>query len=130
VEQQFIVALQEYFMQQLEIPYRVVAVCRGEMGKPDYRQIDIESWMPSQGIYRETQTSDYMTDFQARRLNTAYKTEDGQRKYLYMNDATAIAIGRTLVAIMENNQQEDGSIIIPKVLRKYTGVEKIRAKSK
>jgi seryl-tRNA synthetase len=99
------------------------------MGKPDYRQIDIESWMPSQGIYRETQTSDYMTDFQSRRLNTAYKAEDGQRKYLYMNDATAIAIGRTLVAIMENNQQEDGSIVIPKVLKKYIGMDKIQSKA-
>ncbi len=128
VEQKFLVALQEYFMQQLGIPYQVIGICSGDMGKPDYRQIDINSWMPSQGKYRETQTSDYMTDFQSRRLNSAYKGEDGARKYLYMNDATAIAIGRTLVAIMENYQEEDGSIRVPEILQKYVGIDKIKTR--
>ena len=119
VEQDLIVSIQEYLVQQLEVPYRVVSICSGDMGKPDFRQIDIECWMPGQNKYRETHTSDYMTDYQSRRLNTKYKTKDGKKKFVHMNDATAFAIGRILIAIIENNQQEDGSILIPKVLQKY-----------
>jgi len=118
-EQELIVAIQEYLVQQLNIPYQVVLLCSGDMGKPDFRQIDIECWMPGQNKYRETHTSDYMTDFQARRLNIKYKTEDGEKKFVHMNDATAFAVGRILIAILENNQQADGSIVIPEVLRKY-----------
>ncbi len=118
-EQDLFVAIQEYILQQLQIPYQVIAVCSGDMGKPDYRQIDINSWIPSQDKYRETHTSDYMTDFQARRLNAKYKKADGSTEFLHMNDATAIAIGRLLIAILENFQQADGSVVIPEVLRKY-----------
>jgi seryl-tRNA synthetase len=129
VEQKFLVALQEYFVQQLGIPYQVIAICAGDTGKPDYKQIDVNCWMPSHNNYCETHTSDYMTDFQSRRLNSAYKTEKGEKKFLYMNDATAMAIGRILIAIFENYQQEDGSIKIPKVLQKYLGMEKIMRKA-
>lgn len=125
VEQDLIVALQEYLVQQLDIPYHVVILCAGDMGGPDYRQVDIECWMPGQNKYRETHTSDYMTDFQARRLNTRIKRRDGQIEFAYMNDATAVAIGRMLIAIIENYQQEDGSIEIPKVLQKYMGNIKV-----
>lgn len=118
-EQDLIVAIQEYLMQKLEIPHQVVAICTGDMGKPDYRQIDIECWMPGQNKYRETNTSDYMTDFQSRRLNIKYKKKNGEKEYVYMNDATAFAMGRTLIAIMENYQQKDGSIVVPEILRKY-----------
>lgn len=126
-EQDLIVAIQEYIVNKLEIPYQVVAICTGDIGKPDYRQIDIECWMPGQSKYRETHTSDYVTDFQARRLNTKVKKADGKSELVHMNDATAIAIGRTLIAIIENYQQEDGSVKIPKVLRKYMpgGIERI-----
>lgn len=120
-EQDLLVAVQEYLLQQLELPYQVVMVCTGDMGKPDYRQIDLETWVPAQGKYRETHSADYMTDFQSRRLNSKYEDDAGVRKYLYMNDATALAIGRTLIAIMENYQQEDGSIKIPHVLQSYMG---------
>ncbi|MCK4540416.1 serine--tRNA ligase [Candidatus Parcubacteria bacterium] len=119
LEQNLIVAIQEYLLQRLNIPYQVVAVCSGDMGKPDFRQIDIECWMPGQNKYRETHTSDYMTDFQSRRLNIKYKTKTGDKKFVHMNDATAFAMGRILIAIIENYQQKDGSIIIPEVLRKY-----------
>ncbi len=119
IEQDLIVSIQEYLVQQLEVPYQVVSICSGDMGKPDFRQIDIECWMPGQNKYRETHTSDYMTDYQSRRLNTKYRTKDGKKKFVHMNDATAFAIGRILIAIIENNQQEDGSILIPKVLQKY-----------
>uniref|UniRef100_A0A7C4TJK7 Serine--tRNA ligase n=1 Tax=candidate division WWE3 bacterium TaxID=2053526 RepID=A0A7C4TJK7_UNCKA len=122
VEQDFLVALQEYFVQQLEIPYQVVSICTGDMGKPDYRQVDIECWIPSQNKYRETHTSDYTTDFQSRRLNIRQK-EGG---FVHMNDATAVAIGRMLIAIMENYQQEDGSIAVPQILRKYVGKDIIK----
>lgn len=118
-EQDFIVAIQEHFMQLLEIPYRVMQICTGDMGGPDARQIDIECWMPGQNKYRETNTSDMMTDYQSRRLNTRVKKNDGTMEFAHMNDATAFAIGRTLIAIMENYQQADGSIKVPKVLQKY-----------
>ena len=118
-EQDFIVAIQEYIIEQLEIPYQVVAICSGDMGKPDFRQIDIECWIPSQNKYRETHTSDYMTDFQARRLNTKVKRNSGETELVHMNDATAVAIGRMLIAIVENYQQADGSVKIPKVLQQW-----------
>lgn len=117
-EQNFFVAIQEYLMQALQIPYQVVAICTGDMGKPDLRQIDIEAWMPGQNKYRETHTSDLIGDFQARRLGTKVRFKDGKLEYIHMNDATAFS-QRPLIAIMENYQQADGSIKIPEVLRKY-----------
>lgn len=128
LEQDFIVAIQEHILQGLEIPYQVMMLCTGDMGKPDYRQIDINSWMPGYDAYRETHTSDYMTDFQSRRLNTRYKDSDGNHSYVYMNDATALALGRILIAILENYQNKDGSVSVPKVLQKYTGFKKITKK--
>jgi seryl-tRNA synthetase len=129
-EQDFIVAIQEYLMQSLKLPYQVVAICTGDMGGPDYRQIDIETWMPGQNKYRETNTSDLMNDYQSRRLNTKVKRKDGKTEFVHMNDATAFAIGRTLIAIIENGQQADGSVVIPEVLRKWMpgNMEVIQAK--
>ncbi len=120
-EQDFIVALQENLMWELELPYQVVQICTGDMGGPDHRQIDIETWMPSQGKYRETHTSDLNTDYQARRLNTRVKRKDGKVEFAHMNDATVFAIGRILIAIMENYQRKDGRITVPKVLQNYIG---------
>lgn len=123
-EQDFIVAIQEYLMQQLEIPYQVVSICTGDMGKPDYRQIDIEAWMSGQNTYREVSTSDLIGDFQSRRLNTRVRRTDGTIEFVHMNDATAFS-ERPLIAILENNQQEDGSVLVPKVLQALMGKEKI-----
>jgi seryl-tRNA synthetase len=123
-EQDFFVAIQEYLMQKLELPYQVVAICTGDMGAPDYRQIDIETWMPGQNKYRETHTSDFMTDYQARRLGTRVKQGD-KTEFVHMNDATVFAMGRTIIAILENYQQKDGSVLIPKVLQKWMGKDKI-----
>jgi seryl-tRNA synthetase len=120
-EQRFIVALQEHLVQMLEVPYRVLQKCTYDIGKPNANGIDIECWIPSQKTYRETHTSDYMTDFQARRLGTHYKTAEGKRALVHMNDATAFAIGRALIAILENHQNADGSVTIPKALRPYMG---------
>lgn len=127
-EQDFIVAIQEHLLQGLGLAYQVIAVCTGDMGKPDFRQIDIETWLPGQGKYRETHTSDLMGDYQARRLETRIKRADGSVEFAHMNDATAFAIGRTIIAIMENYQEEDGSIVIPEVLRPYMGKDRIVAK--
>ncbi len=118
-EQNFFIAIQEYLMQSFNIPYRIVIICTGDMSAPDARQTDLECWLPGQNKYRETHTADLMTDYQSRRLNTKVKLNNGKTEYVHMNDATVLAIGRTLVAIMENYQQADGSIIIPEVLRKY-----------
>jgi len=123
-EQDFFVAIQEYLMQQLKLPYRVVAICTGDMGFPDQRQIDIETWMPGQNTYRETHTSDYIGGFQARRLNTKIKRASGESEPVHMNDATALS-QRPLIAILENYQNEDGSITVPEALRAYMGKDKI-----
>ena len=123
-EHNFLIAIQEYLMQSLKIPYRVMMVCTGDMGKPDARQVDIEAWFPGQNKYRETHSADLMVDYQARRLKTKVKKEKGS-EFIHMNDATVFAIGRTLIAIMENYQQKDGSILVPEVLKKYVNFEKI-----
>ncbi|MDE2071180.1 MAG: serine--tRNA ligase [Patescibacteria group bacterium] len=120
-EQEFFVAIQEHIMRALKIPYQVVLICTGDMGFPDQRQFDIEAWMPGQQAYRETHTADYVGGFQARRLNTKVKRADGTTEPVHMNDATAAAIGRTLIAIIENYQQADGTIAVPEVLQKFVG---------
>lgn len=130
-EHELFIAVQEYIMQGLKLPYQVVLKCTADMGAPNARAVDIETWMPGQKKYRETHTADYMTDYQARRLRTKVKLSSGEGVLAYMNDATVVAIGRTIVAIMENYQQEDGSIDIPKVLHKYlpfTRIEKTASK--
>ena len=127
-EQEFLVAIQEHIMQSLKLPYQVVAVCTGDMGFPDYRQIDIETWMPGQQRYRETHSADLTGSFQSRRLNTRVRRADGKIEPLHMNDATAVAMGRMLVAIMENYQQADGSIKIPEVLRPYMNNQEVISK--
>jgi len=124
-EQDFIVSIQEHLMQSLEIPYQVVMICTGDMGGPDARQLDIEAWFPAQNKYRETHTSDLITDYQARRLNTKVRRKDGKTEFVHMNDATVFA-GRALLAILENYQQKDGSVEIPKVLQKYVGKTSIK----
>ncbi len=129
-EQEFFVAIQEYLTQQIGIPYRLVQNCAGDTGTPDARQFDIEMWMPGQNKYRETHSADLMTDFQSRRLGTRYKSYKSDKSYtlefIHMNDATAFAIGRTLIAILENYQTKKGTIKVPKVLQKWAGIKEIR----
>ena len=120
-EQDFIIAVQEHLVQALAIPYRVMLICTGDMGAPDARQVDIEMWLPGQDKYRETHTSDLMTDYQTRRLNTKVKRKNKRTELAHTNDATAFAVGRTLIAILENYQNEDGSVNVPKVLQPYLG---------
>ncbi len=128
-EQELLVSIQEEILQTLKLPYQVVQVCTGDMGFPDYRQVDIETWMPGQNKYRETHSADHTGNFQSRRLNTRVKRKDGTLEPVHMNDATAIAIGRTLIAIIENYQQADGSIKVPEALVPYmNGLTEIKAK--
>lgn len=113
--------VQEYLMQSLEIPYQKLQKCTFDIGKPNAKGSDIEAWLPGQGKYRETHTADYMTDYQARRLQTRVRRNSGDVELIHTNDATAFACGRALVAIMENYQNEDCTISVPKVLQKYLG---------
>jgi seryl-tRNA synthetase len=124
-EQKFLVAIQEYLVQALKIPYQLVQICTGDMGAPDVRQYDIECYLPGQNQYRETHTSDWMGDYQTRRMGIRVKRDDGATEFVHTNDATTFAIGRTLIAILENYQQADGSVVIPEVLRPWIGKDKI-----
>ena len=94
--------------------------CTADIGKPNARGVDLEAWLPGQDKYRETHTADYMTDYQARRLNTRVRTAEGL-ELIHTNDATAFALGRTMVAIIENYQTAEGDVIVPEVLRPYLG---------
>ncbi|PKL31732.1 serine--tRNA ligase [Candidatus Saccharibacteria bacterium HGW-Saccharibacteria-1] len=113
------VAIQEYLLAQLQLPYRVIQKCTFDIGKPNSRGVDMEAWLPGQDKYRETHTADYMTDYQSRRLNTRVRRTSGDLELVHTNDATAFAIGRIMIAIIENNQTEDGKVNIPTVLQPY-----------
>ena len=125
-ELEFLLSLEEKLVQLLEIPYRVVQMCTADLGFPTAKKFDIECWLPSQNQYRETHSVSTTTDFQARRLNIKLK-EGNQTNFVHILNGTAFAVGRTIIAIMENYQQKDGSIEIPKVLQKYTSFNKIPA---
>ncbi len=120
-EHLLMVAIQEYLLASLGLPYRVIQKCTADIGKPNARGIDMEAWLPGQDQYRETHTADYMTDYQARRLQTRVRRESGDLELIHTNDATAFALGRAMIAIIENNQQEDGTVVVPEALRPYLG---------
>ncbi len=115
---------EEFLLRQLGIPYRVVNVCVGDLGAPGYKKYDIEAWFAGFNSYREVTSNTNLTDFQARRLNIRYKDSDGKRHFVHTISATAVT-DRVVIAILENNQQADGSVIIPEVLRPYCGFDKI-----
>jgi len=121
----------EKLVQKLGLPYRVVNVCTGDIGTVAAKKYDIEAWMPAQNAYREIISCSNCTDYQTRRLNTRYREKEGEppKGFVHTLNSTALATGRTIVAIIENYQQEDYSVIIPKVLRKCMGgIEKIEPK--
>lgn len=119
-EHLFLVAIQEYLMQQLELPYHVLEKCTADIGRPNAKGVDIEVWLPSQGMYRETHTADYIGDYQTRAMRTRVRRTDGTVELAHTNDATAFS-QRPLVGIIENNQDKDGNVRLPEVLRKYFG---------
>ena len=119
----------EELVQKLGLPYRVVNVCTGDLGTVAAKKYDVEVWMPAQKAYREIISCSNCTDYQARRLNIKYREKEGEppKGFVHTLNSTALATGRTMVAILENYQQEDGSVIIPEVLRKYMGgIERIK----
>jgi len=115
------VAVQEHLLTSLGLPYQVIRKCTADIGKPNARGIDMETWLPGQNQYRETHTADYMTDYQTRRLKTRVRRADGTVELLHTNDATAFALGRIMIAIIENYQTADMNVTIPVVLRAYMG---------
>ncbi len=117
----------EGLMSDLGLSYRVIKLAAGDIAFPTAQTIDIETWIPSQGKYRETHSISTTTDFQSRRLGIKYKDQD-ENKYVHILNGTAFAIGRTLIAILENYQQSDGSVVVPEVLQKYTGFDKVEKK--
>jgi seryl-tRNA synthetase len=126
-EHEFLLGVQEKLMQGLELPYHVMKLCAGDTGAPSARTYDIETWMPSQEKYRETHSTSNTTDFQTRRLNIRIKRE-GKNVLAHALNGTAFAMGRIMIALIENNQQEDGSVRVPKVLQMWMGKEFIGVK--
>lgn len=127
VEHEYLLGLEEKLFQQLDIPYQVVKMCTGDLGFPAARKYDIEAWMPAQETYREVTSVSTVTDFQSRRLHIKYQ-EGSEKEYAHVLNGTAFAIGRTLIAMLENYQQEDGSVTIPKVLQTYLPFPQIAPK--
>lgn len=125
-EHQNLLAIEEELMKDLQIPYQVINICTGDLGKPAARKYDIEAWMPGQQRYRETHSTSNCTDYQARGLNIRYKNAKGELQMVHTLNGTAFALGRIIVAILENCQQKDGSVKVPKVLQKYTGFKVIK----
>ena len=123
-EHEFILSVEEELLQELEIPYRVVDVCAGDLGASASKKYDIEAWIPSQNTYREVTSCSNTTDYQARRLNIRAKKE-GNTSVLHTLNGTAIAVGRILIALIENNQNEDGSVVFSENLAEIIGVEKL-----
>ena len=124
--------IEEEIFEGLGLPFHVVDTCSGDLGAPAYRKWDLEAWMPGRngGEYGEVTSTSNCTDYQARRLNIKYKDDDGKNKYVHTLNGTAIAVGRAMLAILENYQNADGSVTIPPVLVPFCGFDKISPKAK
>ncbi len=126
-EHDLFLALQEAMMQELQIPYRAMLICTGDMVWTDAKQYDLESWFPSQNAYRETHSTSNSTDFQSRRLKVRFKNKKGETELVHTINGTAFAIGRIMLAIMENYQTKAGAVKIPKALQKYMfGIKEVK----
>ncbi|MDO8621496.1 MAG: serine--tRNA ligase [Candidatus Levybacteria bacterium] len=126
-EHEYLLSLEEKLFKALEISYRVVRICTGDLGFNAARKYDIEAWIPSQNKYREITSASTTTDFQSRRLNIKYQ-DGNEKKYVNILNGTAFSMNRPIITILENYQQEDGSVLIPKILQKYLHFEKITSK--
>lgn len=133
-EHEFLLSLQEKLMQKLELPYRVLNICSGDLGDPAAAKYDIEAWLPGQnsgkGEYRETHSTSNTTDFQSRRLNIKYKPTTNNQKlttqFAHMLNGTAFAIGRMIIAILENYQTPESTIKVPEALKNYLNIDEIK----
>jgi seryl-tRNA synthetase len=123
-------AIEEEIFAGLNIPFRVVDTCTGDLGAPAYRKWDLEAWMPGRnnGEWGEVTSTSNCTDYQSRRLNIRYKDDDGKNKFVHLLNGTAIAVSRAIIAILENFQQQDGSVKIPPALVPYVGFDTIKRK--
>jgi seryl-tRNA synthetase len=124
-EHEFLLDIEEKFFQMLDIPYQVIRICTGDLGFNAARKFDLEAWIPSQNKYREMTSTSTVTDFQSRRLNMRY-LDGNEKKYLQVLNGTAFSMYRPIIAILENYQQEDGSVVVPEILRKYIGKDMIK----
>ena len=114
---QKLLEIEERIFQNLEIPYRVVDICTGDLGAPAYRKYDLEAWMPGRGKWGEITSTSNCTDYQSRRLNIRFKDPvTGKNRFVHMLNGTAIAVSRALIALIENGQQQDGTIKLPPCL--------------
>lgn len=112
-------------VKELELPYRVVECCTGDMGTGKVKMFDVECWVPSENKYRETHSCSALHSWQARRTNTRYRDSEGKVEFVHTLNNTAVATPRLLVSLLENHQQEDGSIRLPEVLRPYMGGKEV-----
>jgi seryl-tRNA synthetase len=127
-EHERLLAIEEWILSELEIPYRVVNVAVGDLGAPAAKKYDCEAWIPSQGRFRELTSCSNTTDYQARRLGARYRPEEGAApQAVHTLNGTACAVGRTIIALIENRQESDGSFTLPKTLHRYGAPERIAA---
>ncbi|HEX8977108.1 MAG TPA: serine--tRNA ligase [Solirubrobacteraceae bacterium] len=124
-EHERMLAIEESIMQELAIPYRVVAIAVDDLGASAAKKYDVEAWLPGQGRYRELTSCSDTTDYQARRLDVRYRAERGRPAHLHTLNGTAVAVGRTIIALLENGQQEDGSVVLPEPLARYGAPERL-----
>lgn len=127
-----LIGIEEGIFQGLEVPYRIVDTCTGDLGGPAYRKFDIEAWMPGRGEkgeWGEITSASNCTDYQARRLGIRYKEAGGKNPFVHTLNGTALAVSRTLIALLENFQREDGGVRIPDALAAYTGFKEIKPRS-
>lgn len=118
-EHQFLLTQQRNIMDSLRLPYRVIRLAAGDLGSPSAKTYDIETWIPSEGKYRETHSTSNTTDYQSRRLNIRYRNAEGNTEKVHMLNGTAVALSRLLIALIEHYQQQDGSVAIPEALQPY-----------
>lgn len=124
-EHKFLLQQQRAIMDQLELPYRVVRLAAGDLGGPSAKTYDIETWIPSEGSYRETHSTSNTTDYQSRRLNIRYKNKENKSQKVHMLNGTAVALTRLLIALIENHQQKDGSVSLPQCLHPYLPFDRL-----
>jgi seryl-tRNA synthetase len=118
-EHRRLLAIEEHLLQELEIPYQVVDIAAGDLGASAARKFDLEAWLPGQERYRELTSCSNTTDYQARRLDARYRPEEGGPRHLHTLNGTAVAAGRTIIALVENHQRDDGTIAVPEVLQRF-----------
>ncbi|HET9719438.1 MAG TPA: serine--tRNA ligase [Solirubrobacteraceae bacterium] len=126
-EHERLLAIEESICQELEIPYRVVNIAVDDLGAPAAKKYDIEAWLPGQGRFRELTSCSNTTDYQARRLDIRYRPRDGRVAHVHTLNGTAVTSSRTIVALLENGQRDDGTVVIPRVLAAFGAPEVIRA---